>query len=287
MEIVIGTYDHCLLGIKVDKLETIKPELSLSFTLKQQTGTIRTIACSNKQHWLVSGGDEEQLHLINLKTRKEYGSLLGHSGTITDLKFLTDGSLVSCSGDGTIIFWKYGKVNGSKKALWEKYDSISNTKNDMKKVHKDEPYKEKTSYKTMAIHSSENLAICGDATFKTLNILDFTEKSVVAEKKLRGKGKKNPLDRPDQIEFSGDDFYIFTEPNILRKRDLTGIEKWKVSLSMTKVNGFLVLENRVLVYGQNLGAEDGKRTRKSAFQFLDAETGEEAELQEFHSNLFL
>lgn len=102
MEIVVGTYEHYLLGYK---LITGKEgyELQQIFASQAHTGPVSCLAVSNK--YLVSGSVDETIQIFNMKTKKEIGNLIHHDGTVTCLNFFDDTHLFSSSEDKTICVW--------------------------------------------------------------------------------------------------------------------------------------------------------------------------------------
>ncbi|XP_023214304.1 p21-activated protein kinase-interacting protein 1-like [Centruroides sculpturatus] len=102
MEVIVGTYEHYLLGYKLIK-EKQDYKLQQTFACQAHIGPIRCIATSHK--FLVSGGIDETIQIFNLKTKKEIGNIVQHSGTITCLSFFKDSHLFSSSEDGTICVW--------------------------------------------------------------------------------------------------------------------------------------------------------------------------------------
>jgi len=55
---------------------------------------------------LVTGGDDEQIHIFDLSKGKELGVLQQHKGTITALQFHKKSHLLSGSADNTICIWR-------------------------------------------------------------------------------------------------------------------------------------------------------------------------------------
>lgn len=226
-EIIIGCYEQHLLGFTY-------PELKPSFTSKQHNSPVRTLDINQESSMLASAGIDEQVYLINLKNRREYGALFGHSGSVNQVKFAENGSLYSASDDGLMIHWKNVKVPGSKKKSWEKMGQVSGKVKAVNSKAKIEDSK----FVSIGIHPSSNLAILGNAGAKGLDIVDLSNEKVVASKRLRGKGKKQQLDVPNFVEFTpdGQKMVIFSEPATLRCKGIDGNDVWKVASELR--NGF-------------------------------------------------
>ncbi|XP_014675570.1 PREDICTED: p21-activated protein kinase-interacting protein 1-like [Priapulus caudatus] len=104
MELIVGTYEELLLGYRVNSGSngvTIEP----SFTNNAHTGCIKTVAVSPNQVYLVSGGTDETIKIHDLVSRKDYGSLTHHGGTVTDVSCHGAVHMFSGSEDGTICVW--------------------------------------------------------------------------------------------------------------------------------------------------------------------------------------
>ena len=101
MELILGTYENFLLGYKY-------PSLEQTFNIHQHKNAVKSINVNNKG-LVVSGGGDENVHLLNLKSRKEYGSLFSHNDKICGVHFSgkNDHLLYSTSEDGTIVRWEY------------------------------------------------------------------------------------------------------------------------------------------------------------------------------------
>jgi len=220
---------------------------------------------------LASAGIDEQVYLINLKNRREYGALFGHSGSVNQVKFAANGSLYSASDDGLMIHWKNVKVPGSKKKSWEKMGQVSGK---VKAVNSKAKIEE-SKFVSIGIHPSSNLAILGNAGAKGLDIVDLNNDKVVASKRLRGKGKKQQLDVPNFVEFTpdGQKMVIFSEPGTLRCKGIDGNDVWKVSSELTKVYDMKVTATHILLAGETMTAQDGKRVRVASLQVCVLESG--------------
>ncbi len=67
-------------------------------------GSINAIAGNNNM--LALGGFSEIIKLYDLKTRKEKGELMEHTGSITYLQFYETQYLISGAEDGIVIIWR-------------------------------------------------------------------------------------------------------------------------------------------------------------------------------------
>jgi len=102
-------------------------------------------------HHMASGGTDEVIKLYDLKKRKEVGTLLHHSGTITCLTFFQKTHMLSSGEDGEICLWRTKD--------WEKLTSF--------KGHK-------SGVTWVAIHPSGKLAL-SISTDKTLRCWNLVE----------------------------------------------------------------------------------------------------------------
>eukprot|EP00058_Branchiostoma_floridae_P024162 XP_002609652.1 hypothetical protein BRAFLDRAFT_83650 [Branchiostoma floridae] len=75
MEVVVGCYEQMLLGFRlVEGGEECK--LKPTFTDNSHTGCVKAVASGG--HVLASGSTDETIHLYNMETRTELGTLLQH-----------------------------------------------------------------------------------------------------------------------------------------------------------------------------------------------------------------
>jgi len=102
-------------------------------------------------HHMASGGTDEVIKLYDLKKRKEVGTLLHHSGTITCLTFFEKSHMISSGEDGEICLWRTKD--------WEKLTSFKGHKGGVTSV---------------AIHPSGKLAL-SISTDKTLRCWNLVE----------------------------------------------------------------------------------------------------------------
>lgn len=103
VELVIGSYYQVLYGYEL-KESNNKVELDVSFTNNTHCGSVRSLAVSSNK-LLASGSTDENIQLFDLKSRYEAGTLMKHSGTITDIEFYNE-FMISCDDSGIICIWK-------------------------------------------------------------------------------------------------------------------------------------------------------------------------------------
>ncbi|ANB14884.1 Mak11p [Sugiyamaella lignohabitans] len=118
--IVTGSYEHNLLCVSLSlfkDLEVFNP----IFHFTAHTQSIRCLAQSKR--YLVSGSNDEHIRIYDLQKRKELGTLLHHSGSVTVLEFFESKWLFSAAGDGNICIWRckdwevLGELKGHKGAV--------------------------------------------------------------------------------------------------------------------------------------------------------------------------
>ncbi|XP_025110865.1 p21-activated protein kinase-interacting protein 1-like [Pomacea canaliculata] len=104
MEIVTGTYEELLFGYTLVEEEG-SYSLLQTFTDHSHKGCIKCVAISDNKI-LVSGCTDESIHIYNLRTRKEHGTLEEHEGSLTRLEFFQNSHLFSTGEDGKLCVWK-------------------------------------------------------------------------------------------------------------------------------------------------------------------------------------
>ena len=91
----------------VDNLDLLQ-RLSLLHTLSDHRGCVNTVAWNATGSWILSGSDDHKLIITEPYTKKVVAELnTAHRANIFSAKFLSctdDSKIVSCSGDGTLIF---------------------------------------------------------------------------------------------------------------------------------------------------------------------------------------
>ncbi|PIK38380.1 putative p21-activated protein kinase-interacting protein 1-like isoform X1 [Apostichopus japonicus] len=150
--IIAGCYERTILGYDVVELEDNSEEeyeLRPTFTDNSHTGCIKVLACNNT--FLASGSTDETVHLYNLATNTDVGSLMQHDGSITSLKFFKSTHLMSAGSDGLLCIW--------------------NTNNwDCQKVLRGH----REAIHSLAVHPSGKLALTAskDKTLRTWNLVN-------------------------------------------------------------------------------------------------------------------
>ncbi len=82
--LITGSYEHNLLCLSLS-LYPSGPIFTPIFHFESHIQSIRCLAWSKR--YLVSGSNDEQIRIYDLKKRKELGSLMNHTGSITALRF--------------------------------------------------------------------------------------------------------------------------------------------------------------------------------------------------------
>ncbi|CAD5112121.1 DgyrCDS1362 [Dimorphilus gyrociliatus] len=214
MEIIVGTYEELLLAYNLvdsDKGFTLQQ----SFTNHNHTGCIKCLNVS-KNDILVSGSTDETIQLINLKSRKETGSLMEHSGTVTSLNSFDD-YLISSSEDGSICIWDVKS--------WQCLKTLK---------------KHKSAVFDVAIHPSGKLAIsCGkDNTLRTWDLTNgkcaFVINTTAASLKWNETGKH----------------YIAITGNKIDTYEMETGKKTTTELSYPICSSLFISETELLVGGE-------------------------------------
>lgn len=149
LHVIAGCYERTLLGYDlVEFVSQNELKLKQKFTDNSHIGCVKVLA-SNKTH-LASGSTDETIHLYNLATNTDVGSLLQHDGSITSLQFIQETHLVSAGSDGLLCIWNT--------ANW-----------DCQKVLKGH----KEAIHAVAVHPSGKLAltVSKDKTLRTWNLV--------------------------------------------------------------------------------------------------------------------
>ncbi|KXN72478.1 WD40 repeat-like protein [Conidiobolus coronatus NRRL 28638] len=105
-EVVVGTYEKILYGLKVSEVKNSKFSLSVepTFIIPAHLNSIKTINCGGR--YLASGSADENIIVYDLKKRVDLGTLMHHQGSITSLQFVGQKNLLSASDDSSIVIWK-------------------------------------------------------------------------------------------------------------------------------------------------------------------------------------
>ena len=98
-----GTYEGGLLGLSFKQFDQIE-EMQTEYAFSATQGSINAMAGNN--YLLALGGFSEIIKLYDLRTKKEKGELMEHTGSITYLEFYQTTYLISGAEDGLVIIWR-------------------------------------------------------------------------------------------------------------------------------------------------------------------------------------
>lgn len=187
-EIIVGTYEGFLLGYSLRTEENVS-KLKQTFATHSHTTSVRCVSIAGK--FLASGGTDDKVVVIDLKTRKEHTVLMNHGGTVNAVAFTHGGThLLTGSDDGSIIVTRTG--NWQIEKIW-------------KKAHGGQ------AVTAISVHPSDKLALsigC-DKTLRTWNLVKGRPAFTI---NLGSKG----VTMPTEIKFSpgGDRFSLLSLQNI-------------------------------------------------------------------------
>lgn len=92
-------------------------KLKQTFATHSHSSSVRCLTIAG--NFLASGGTDDKIIVINMKTRKEHTVLMHHDGTVNALSFTNGGThLISGSDDGTLVVTRVG--NWQIEKLWKK-----------------------------------------------------------------------------------------------------------------------------------------------------------------------
>lgn len=122
--IIVGSYEHNLLCLSLN-LSLSQPLFTPIFHFQAHSLSVKCLDISKR--YLVSGSNDENIRIYDLQKRKELGTLLGHQGSITNLRFSrakdqngleiqSNKWLLSASEDNKIIVWRVKD--------WENFGSL-------------------------------------------------------------------------------------------------------------------------------------------------------------------
>ncbi|KAJ3206527.1 hypothetical protein HDU67_008108 [Dinochytrium kinnereticum] len=107
--IVAGSYERLLYGIdghlsrsNGSSESTTAAELIPVYIYPAHISSIKCVAIQPGSRHLATGSTDEHVRLYDLKLRKEIGSLMHHTGSITDIAFFGKTHLFTASEDGTV-----------------------------------------------------------------------------------------------------------------------------------------------------------------------------------------
>ncbi|CAB3259715.1 unnamed protein product [Arctia plantaginis] len=187
-ELIVGTYEGFLLGYSIRTEDSIV-KLKQTFATQSHTASVRCVSIGGK--FLASGGTDDKVVVIDLKTRKEHTVLMNHDGTVNSIAFTHSGThLLTGSDDGSIIVTRTG--NWQIEKIW-------------KKAHGGQPVI------AIAVHPSDKLALSigGDKTLRTWNLIKGRPAFTI---NLASKG----VLMPTEIKFSpgGDRFSLVSQQTV-------------------------------------------------------------------------
>lgn len=98
-----ANYEGGLLGLSVADFSNLA-DMETEYAFSATQGSIN--AMDGCKHLLALGGFSEVIKLFDLRTKKEKGELMEHTGSITFLQFFQTKYLISGAEDGQIIIWR-------------------------------------------------------------------------------------------------------------------------------------------------------------------------------------
>lgn len=218
-KIIAGCYERTVLGFDVVENaneEEAKFELRPTFTDNSHTGCVKVLACNDT--YLASGSTDETVHLYNLVTNTDVGSLMQHDGSITSLKFIKETHLVSTGSDGLVCIW--------------------NTSNwDCQKVLKGH----KEAIHSLAVHPSGKLALTAskDRTLRTWNLVNGRPAYTTHIKEVA-----------DEVLWSPDGaIYLVVIRNKINIYDITTATITDTITHSTTVHAVTFIEERIIAVG--------------------------------------
>ncbi|CAG9087677.1 hypothetical protein JYU34_021330 [Plutella xylostella] len=187
-ELIVGTYEGFMLGYSLSSQDEVT-KLKQTFATQSHTSSVRCVSTGGK--FLASGGTDDKVVVIDMKSRKEHTVLMNHDGTINAVAFTNGGThLITGSDDGKLIVTRVG--NWQVEKIW-------------KKAHGGQPITD------IAVHPSDKMALSvgGDKTLRTWNLVKGRPAFTI---NLASKG----VTMPTEIKFSpgGDRFSLVSLQNV-------------------------------------------------------------------------
>ena len=118
--IYVGSYEHNLLCLSLILEKEKTPVFQPIFHFQAHSLSIKAIAAAKR--YLVTGSNDEHIRIYDLQKRKELGTLLGHQGTITCLKFSSEGNKEGETATGTSGKWMLSGSEDGKVIIWRTKD---------------------------------------------------------------------------------------------------------------------------------------------------------------------
>lgn len=97
MQLVLGSYDGSLIGLQLTPDATAAER---RFAYSPHSGCIKALAASSQ--FLVSAATDERLLVYDIRKKVEFGTLMGHEGTVTCAEFHKNSHLLTGSEDKTV-----------------------------------------------------------------------------------------------------------------------------------------------------------------------------------------
>lgn len=199
--IFVGSYEHNLLCLSVllDPTQKLEAMFQPIFHFEAHLLSIKLIDLAKR--YLVTGLKDEHIRIYDLQKRKELGDLMGHQGTVTALRFSTEGIaddieklgkwLLSGSEDGKILIWRTKD--------WELFGTL--------KGHTDR-------VTDVAIHPLGRVAISvsADHTVRLWNLLTAKKAAVL---KIKGRDHLGQYGDFVRWSASGDNFVVGLQNQLL------------------------------------------------------------------------
>lgn len=200
IRIIVGSYEHNLLCVSLLLPKGGKsPVFTPIFHFQAHSLSVRSMDVA--QRYLITGSNDEHIKIYDLQKRKELGTLLQHTGSITVLKFSDDAKtpgqdktgkwLLSGSEDGKIIIWRTKD--------WEIFGEL--------KGHKGR-------INDLAIHPSGKVAVSvsNDKTIRLWNLMSAKKASA-----LKLKGRDTLGQHAEFVEWSqsGEHFFVGLSTKLL------------------------------------------------------------------------
>ncbi|EGW35703.1 uncharacterized protein SPAPADRAFT_147233 [Spathaspora passalidarum NRRL Y-27907] len=245
--IFVGSYEHNLLCVSLilDPTGTKEPVFQPIFHFQAHALSIKSIDLAKR--YLVTGSNDEHIRIYDLQKRKELGHLLSHNGTITTLKFSSEGHddptevvdksgkwLLSGSEDGKIIIWRTKD--------WETFGIL---KGHTARVN------------DLAIHPSGKVAISvsQDQTIRLWNLMTAKKAAVL---KIKGRDHLGQSGEFVRWSLAGDYFVVGLLNQLLVYKTSSAkiVKKIKFSTTLMCIDILLVAGKEWLVTGLGNGAID-------------------------------
>ncbi|RLV91302.1 Protein MAK11 [Spathaspora sp. JA1] len=258
--IFVGSYEHNLLCVSLilDPTGAKEPVFQPIFHFQAHSLSIKSIDLAKR--YLVTGSNDEHIRIYDLQKRKELGHLLSHNGTITTLKFSSEGHddpketvdksgkwLLSGSEDGKIIIWRTKD--------WETFGIL---KGHTGRIN------------DLAIHPSGKVAISvsQDQTIRLWNLMTAKKAAV-----LKIKGRDHLGQSGSFVRWSLDGNYfvvgLLNQLLVYKTSSAKIVKKVKLSTSLMCIDIILVEDKEWLVVGLGNGVIEFYDFQKQVVQAIE------------------